>query len=94
MHAVIILVNYSSKILNCTLNFKSLSSRFLNKQCSLQIIPVSNNSVTKCRSPHINPDIQHVVDCVRESAAKKFDNYAGMDCLSISFSCLVYMQGF
>ena len=31
MHAIIIFLNYSSKILNCTLNFKSLSSRFLNK---------------------------------------------------------------
>ena len=31
MHAIIIFLNYLSKLLNCTLNFKSLSSRFLNK---------------------------------------------------------------
>ena len=29
MHAIIIFLNYLSKLLNLTLNFKSLSSRFL-----------------------------------------------------------------
>ena len=33
MHAIIIVLNYLSKLLNLTLNFESLSSRFLNKSC-------------------------------------------------------------
>ena len=33
MHAIIIFLNYLSKLLNLTLNFESLSSRFLNKSC-------------------------------------------------------------
>ena len=48
MHAIIIFLNYLSKLLNCTLSFKSLSSRFLNKLILFANFSlVSNNSVAK-----------------------------------------------